>query len=83
MVWQLEEVDELSALGFELFPVRLPSLFGVAAFVASFAALVASFEALVTSFEALVASFARVAVSVVAPSLLCDALLASSSLAEA
>ena len=70
MVWQLEEVDGLHALRFELFPVRLPSLLGVAALVASFAALVAS--------------FAHVAVSVVAPSLLCAALLASSSaLAEA
>ena len=72
MVWQLEEVDGLYALRFEHVPVRLPSLLGVATLVASFAALVASFAALA-------ASFAHVAVSVVAPSLLCGALLASST----
>ena len=36
MVWQLEELDGLHALRFELFPVRLPSRLGVAALVASF-----------------------------------------------
>ena len=36
MVWQFEEVNGLRALRFELFPVRLPSLLGVAALVASF-----------------------------------------------